>query len=277
MPASSFRRLLHAAIVVTILAIFPVRPAAHAQVSGSRPRFNAFEVATVKPAGPDVRGRFMRMQSANRFEARNHALRTLIAAAYDLSPKAISGGPPWVDTDHWEILAKTPGDVRPNLTEQMSMLRQLLSERFRLVLHRAPKELPVYVLTVAKGGPKLKATTTDPNATPEGPPPLVFVLSSDGARLPARYATMGELASVLQRSPLDRPVLDRTHLSGRYDFDLEFAPDETVWDGQIPRPESGDRPSLFAAIQQQLGLRLEATKSVVDALVIDTVQRPSDN
>lgn len=242
-----------------------------------RPQFDAFEVATIKPTGPEPGGRWIRMQSADRFEARNHAVRTLIAAAYDLSPQAISGGPSWVDSEHWDILAKTPGVVRPNLDEQMSMLRQLLSERFKLEFHHEPKQLPVYKLTVAKGGSKLTESTASPDATPEGPPPLVFRLSPTVVRLPARYATVSELASILQRSPLDRPVVDQTGLSGRYDFDLEFAPDERLWGGLLPRPENTDKPDLFEAIQEQLGLRLEAATGSVDALVIDKIELPSAN
>lgn len=87
------------------------------------------------------------MQSADRFAAHNHAVRTLIAAAFNLSPKAISGGPEWVDSERWDILAKTPGGVRPDLSEQMSMLRQLLSERFKLVYHRAKATLDLHVDT----------------------------------------------------------------------------------------------------------------------------------
>jgi uncharacterized protein (TIGR03435 family) len=242
-----------------------------------RPRFDAFEVATIKPTDPNPNGRWIRMQSANRFQAHNHAVRTLIAAAYDLSPQAISGGPAWVDSDRWDILAKTPGEVRPNLNEQMAMLRRLLSERFQLTFHREPRELSIYTLSIAKGGPKLKESTFAPDATPEGPPPLIFALSAAGARLPARYATMAEFASVLQRSPLDRPVIDQTGLSGRYDFDLEFAPDERLWGGSVPRPDKSDQPDLFRAIQDQLGLRLEATRGPVDALIIDRIARPSEN
>jgi uncharacterized protein (TIGR03435 family) len=242
-----------------------------------QPKFDAFEVATIKPTGPEPTGRWIRMQSADRFEARNHSVRTLIAAAYDLSPQAVSGGPAWVDSDRWDILAKTPGEVRPNLGEQMSMLLQLLNERFKLSYHREPKQLSIYTLTVAKGGSKLKESVVSPDATPEGPPPLVFVFSPIGARLAARYATVPEFASVLQRSPLDRPVIDRSGLSGRYDFDLEFSPDERLWGGAVSRPENSDKPDLFSAIQEQLGLRLEPTKGRVDTLVIDQIERPSEN
>jgi uncharacterized protein (TIGR03435 family) len=257
-----------ALIVTVVVALGQTQP---------RSQFDAFEVATIKPTGPNPTGRWIRMQSANRFEARNHAVRTLIAAAYDLSPQAISGGPAWVDSDHWDILAKAPGDVRPDLGEQMSMLRQLLSERLKLVFHREAKELPIYTLSVSKGGSKLKDSSISPDATPEGPPPLVFVLSPTLARLPARYATMAEFASLLQRSPLDRPVVDRTGLSGRYDFDLEFAPDERLWAGILPRPENGDKPDFFKAVQGQLGLRVDATRGPVDALVIDRIEFPSEN
>jgi uncharacterized protein (TIGR03435 family) len=262
-----------------------------------RPQFNAFDVATIKPTGPEPNGRWIRMESANRFMAHNHAVRTLIAAAYDLNPQAILfdnrlltrvGGTAWVDSDRWDIVAKTPGEIRPNLDEQMSMLRQLLGERFKLTFHREPKQLSIYTLSIAKGGSKLKESTTSPDATPEGPPPLIFVnahnafavrfaLSPTLVRLPARYTTMAEFASVLQRSPLDRPVVDRTGLSGRYDFDLEFAPDDRLWGGAVPRPENSDKPDLFEALQEQLGLRLEATKGPVEALVIDRIERPSEN
>jgi len=244
----------------------------------SRPIFDAFEVATIKPAGLDgafVQGRWIRMESANRFVAHNHALRTLVAAAYDLPPEAISGGAPWVDSDRWEILAKTPGEVRPTLDEQMSMLRQLLSDRFKLRFFRQPKELAIFALTVASGGAKLKPTAISPDATPKGPPLVAFAVSPAVVRLPARYLSMGEFASLLQRSPLDRPVMDRTGLTGRYDFDLEFAPDETLWNGMLPRPENSDKPGLLRAMEEQLGLRLESTRGQVETIVIDHVERPT--
>src|SRR5215831_8956924 len=132
-------RIFVRGVAVLVGFIAAAQVASRAQ---SRPKFEAFDVATIKPAGldgPAAPGRWIRMESANRFVAHNHAVRTLVAAAYDLAPEAISGGPSWVDSDRWEILAKTPGGVRPTLDEQMSMLRQLLRDRFHLSFHRQPK------------------------------------------------------------------------------------------------------------------------------------------
>ena len=216
----------------------------------------------------------MRMQTARQFVARNYTLRVILAAAFNLTPGAVSGGPSWVDSDRYDIVAKAPGEIRPDTEEQMAMLRKLLTDRFSLTFHREPKEFSIYALTVTKNGSKLTAST--PDQSPEGSPPLVFALSLAGARFTARDASMGEFAWVMQRSALDRPVADQTGLLGRYDFDLEWSPDETQFDGNVP-PKNPDEPDLFAAMQQQLGLRLEATKGLIDALVIDRVQRPSEN
>ncbi len=235
-----------------------------------------FEVASIKPTAPNTSGRWIRMLSTHEFAAQNHALKTLIAAAYNISPQAISGGPAWVDSEHYDILAKTPGETRPTLDEQMAMLRKLLADRFGLTFHREPRELRIYALTVAKGGAKLKESKAE--GSPMGPPPLIFVVSPQLVRLPARSATMGEFASVLQRAALDLPVVDRTGLSARYDFDLEFMPDETVFGGVLGKGvEDSNKPALFAAVQQQLGLRLEATRGPVDAFIIDRAARPSAN
>ena len=156
--------------------------------------------------------------------------------------------------------------------------RKLLAERFHLTFHREQKQLRVYALTIAKGGSKLKESTESPDATPEGPRPLIFVLAPQLVRLPGRNATMADLASVLQRAALDYPVLDRTGLTARYDFDLEFTPDETVFGGALGKgSDDSSSLDLHAALGQQLGLRLEATRGPVSALVIDHAERPSEN
>jgi uncharacterized protein (TIGR03435 family) len=261
-----------------VAAIVVVANGISAQSIATRPSFAEFEVASIKPTPPDAGGRWIRMQNTHEFAAKNHALKTLIAAAYNLNPRAISGGPAWVDSDRYDIVAKAPNEVRPNLDEQMSMLRKLLADRFQLKFHREQKELRVYALTIAKGGPKMKESTVSPDASPQGPPPLIFVVSPQLVRLPGRNATMADLASVMQRAALDYPVLDKTGLSARFDFDLEFTPDETVFGGALGRgSDDSAKPDLFATISQQLGLRLEATRGSVEALVIDHVDHPSEN
>jgi uncharacterized protein (TIGR03435 family) len=241
-------------------------------------RFSEFEAASIKPTPPQTAGRWIRMLSGSEFAAKNHALQTLIAAAYDLNPRAISGGPGWVESDHYDILARTPGAARPNWNEQMAMLRKLLADRFQLTFHREQKEMRYYALTAAKGGAKLKESTVSPDATPAGPPPLIFVVSPVVIRLPGRSVTTHDLASVLQRAALDYPVVDKTGLSGRYDFDLQFTPDESLFGGAVGKgTDESDKPTLFAALTQELGLRLEAARGPVEVLVIDRAVRPSEN
>src|SRR5580704_12040532 len=101
-----------------------------AQSHPVRPSFTEFDVATIKPTAPDASGRWIRMLSTHEFAAKNHTLKTLLAAAYNLNPRAILGGPAWADSDRYDIVAKAPGAVRPTLDEQMAMLRKLLTERF---------------------------------------------------------------------------------------------------------------------------------------------------
>ncbi len=248
-----------------------------AQSPAKRPAFDAFEVATIKPA-VDSPGRYIRMQSVNRFYAKGFTLNALIAASYSLSPRAISGGAPWTDSDRYDILASTPGDVQPKLEDQMAMLRRLLTDRFQLAFHREPKELPVFAITVAKGGPKLKPSTAPSGTLPE----LINVIYPEEkggvhVMLPARNATIMQFAAMMQRTVLDRAVVDQTGLSGTYDFDLEWTPDETNSAATCRDRWNPTKPSLFTAMQEQLGLRLEATKGPVQALVIDRVERPSEN
>jgi uncharacterized protein (TIGR03435 family) len=261
------------AVALLAVAAIPI----FAQAQPARPAFEAFEVATIKPA-VDSPGRYIRMQSVNRFYAKGFTLKALVAAAYSLTPLAISGGAAWTDSGRYDILASTPGDIQPNLDEQMSMLRKLLTDRFQLTFHRESKELPVFAITAAKDGPKLKPSAAPPGTLPE----LINVIYPEEkggvhVMLPARNATMMQFAAMMQRAVLDRAVVDNTGLSGTYDFDLEWTPDEGQFGGQMPRSVESTKPSLFTAMQEQLGLRLEATRGPVQALVIDRVERPSEN
>jgi uncharacterized protein (TIGR03435 family) len=263
------RRFAVAALAFSTSAILAQSPA-------PRPKFDAFDVATVKPVDSDAKsGRFITMQGTNRFVEKDYTLKLLIAAAYDLNPRTISGGPAWIGTDHYDILAVTPGDVRPDHDEQMTMLRSLLADRFKLTFHREPKVFSIYQLELAKNGPKLKESTARPDDPVVVGPGVVY---PQRIVLPGRNATMGNFVSLLQRAVLDRPVVDKTGLPGRYDFDLDWAPDETQFGGDVPpATAAATSPPLFEAIQQELGLKLEATKGPVDALVVDTAERPAAN
>jgi hypothetical protein len=169
MSLSRSRCIAIAGILAVCTAAFSP---AFAQTGVSRPKFDAFEVATIKPVAADVHsGRLFRMDGPHRWLATDYTLKNLIALAYDLSPRTISGGPGWMESQHFNIEAITPGDLRPSRLEQMQMLRALLVERFALQFHRQDKEFAIYELTVAKGGPRLK-----PAAQPDAPPELVGVV-----------------------------------------------------------------------------------------------------
>jgi uncharacterized protein (TIGR03435 family) len=238
-------------------------------------------VATVKPTAPDWRGgAYFSMQGGHRFVVQNYTLKSLVGAAWDLPARLISGGPGWVSTEHFDIVAETSQSAsRPDVDKQMAMLRNLLVDRFQLKFRREQKDLPIYSLTVANSGPKMQKSVGPP---PEGRPALVFRLFPERrALLPAHDATMTEFASALQRGPLDRPVVDRTALSDRYDFNLDWAPNEDEFFGMMStRPPLSDdetKPDIFGAIQQQLGLRLTATRGIVETFIVNDAQRPTDN
>lgn len=267
------RQLALATLLVAAVKLPAQSPSANETTQ--RPKFDAFEVATIKPVAPDARaGRYLIMQGTNRFAGKNYTLKLLIAAAYELNPKTISGGPAWLESDRFDILAVTPGAIRPSHDEQMAMLRKLLTERFQLSFHREPKDFAIYTLDIAKGGAKLKPSASPP----DDPPALISTVYPQRIHMPARNASMTDFTSLMQRAILDRPVVDRTGLTGRYDFDLEWAPDETQFGGEVP-VASADAPAppLFTAMQQQLGLKLEATRGTVQALVVDHAEKPSEN
>ncbi len=258
---------------VGLVGVVLVVGALAAQAQGvARPQFDAFEVAMIRPVEHDAKGgRFLVMQGTDRFVAKDYTLKLLIAAAYDLNPRTVSGGPGWMDAEHFDITAVTPGGVKPTRAEQMAMLRSLLVERFRLAFHREEKEFSIYRLEVGKGGAKLKESA----AAVDAPSQLVSVVYPQKMVLPARNVSMGDFVAMLQRAVLDRPVVDKTGLMGRYDFDLEWAPDETQFGGEVPVAKDAAAPSFFTAVTEQLGLRVEATKGMVSALVVDRAERPS--
>jgi len=229
----------------------------------------AFEVATIKPATPElgfgfqINGRYLKSPSSS--------LSNLVAFAYQLHPRQITGGPAWLETEKYSLLAEAPAEGKPDM---MAMLRTLLADRFQLKFHRAEKELSVYAIVPRKTGPKLGDHAGDPNGSP------TYGFRALGT-MEVNNAGIADFAGWMQRYIMDRPVIDRTGLDRRYTFNLTWKPDETQFPdlaSQLPS-EAGiaERPDLYTAIQQQLGLKLESTRAAVGIMVIDHVERPSAN
>ena len=232
-----------------------------------------FEVATVKPveAGPKD-GRFLRMTNDHTFLAKNVTLKQLVAGAYDINPSSISGATGWMDTQKFVIEARTPGDDFPQRDVQMAMLRALLVERFGLTIHRDSKVMSCYELTVAKDGPKLQETKSD-----DYMPQVTSVVYADHVTMPAKNASMDDLVKVMRRAILDHPVVDRTGLTGRYDFNLDWVPDDAQFEGAIHLPEDSKYTPLTVALREQLGLELKPAHAPVETVVIDKAEKPEEN
>jgi len=240
-----------------------------------------FEVATIKPSMPGQPGKAFTVRGRE-FLTINTSLSDMIVFAYGIHAKQILNAPAWVETDKFDITAKPEGDGQPNLDQFKAMFQKLLADRFKLTFHRDKKELPVYAIVVGKNGPKLTKSEGDANA----PPSLFF---RGLGVLPARNASMSEFAGVMQSAVLDKPVLDQTGLTGKFDFTLTWTPDEFQFAGlgvRVPPPNDpsvtiGPRgtasPDLYTAFQEQLGLKLESTKAPAEVFVVDRIEKPSEN
>jgi uncharacterized protein (TIGR03435 family) len=209
------------------------------------------------------------------FTTTNTTLNDLIVFAYGIHIRQLAGGPSWLESERFDITAKPEQPGIPNATQLRTMVQKLLEERFGLAFHSEKRELSAYVITVAKSGHKLSKNESG------------GILPGFGGRGPGavavRNSTMPEFASFLQARILDRPVVDQTALSGKFDFVLEWRPDPAQIQAptgaappQLP-PEVESRPDLFTAIQEQIGLKLESTKAPVEVMVIDKVQKPTEN
>jgi uncharacterized protein (TIGR03435 family) len=239
----------------------------------------AFEVATIKPARPGIPGKGFTVRGGEVLTI-NTSVSDLLTMAYNLHAKQIVNGADWVSSQKYDITGKADVPGLPGIEQFKLMIQKLVADRFQLKFHREKKELSAYVITVAKTGNKLTPSAADPNQLPG----LFF---SGPGRFTARNATLTEFAQVMQGSAMDRPVVDQTGLTGRYDFTLNWTPDEFQFadirgpNGALPQPPPGrdttEYPDLFTAIQQQLGLKIDSGKAPVDVLVIDHVERPSEN
>jgi uncharacterized protein (TIGR03435 family) len=233
----------------------------------------SFEVVTIKPAKPDDQRKAI-IVDGRRLKIINQPLSQLISFSYGVQGKQIIGLPPWADSDKFDIDAEPDGEGMPNDKQWKGMIQKMMAERFKLTFHRDKKELPVYVLSVAKNGPKLNKSEGDPNGLPG-----LFFRGRPGD-LGVRNATMDDFIGLMQSVVLDRPVIDQTEIKGRWDFTLDWTPDESQFGGaKLPPPTDNTNPppNLYTAIQEQIGLKLDATKAPADVLIIDHVEKPSDN
>ncbi len=226
----------------------------------------SFEVATIKP-NPNGSGKGFRI-SGRTFSTINTSLEDLIVFAYDVHAKQIVNGPDWINKDKFDITAVPDREGSPSNRQWKVMVQKLLADRFQLVFHHEKRDLNVYILSVAKGGPKnlIKSDRTDDGFSV----PIRGV--PGGFSMPIKNANMGDFASfALQGAVLDRPVLDQTGIVGRYDFTLTWASLGTEFGGIFPAqpPVDDPTPNLFTAIQEQLGLKLEAVKAPAGDVMVD--------
>ena len=236
-----------------------------------------FDVATIKPSEPGKQGKGFGFQ-AGHFRTINTNMNDLIAFAYGLHSKQIVDAPAWFGTDLFDIEAKPDTEGRPNLKQMGIMVQKLLTERFQLKFHKDKRELNVYSITVAPGGPKMTKTTSAP-ADPQG---FGFRALGD---LIVRNMDMKDFASWMQSGVMDRPVVDQTGLTDRYDFPLKWTPDDSQFvqfRGAVttPPPTAEDPnapPSLYTAVTEQLGLKIAPAKLPDDVIVIDHAEKPSAN
>lgn len=239
-----------------------------------------FEVATIKPARPEERFSLL-VNGSGMMNTTATSLSDLIKFAYDLHPRQITGGPPWLESEKYDVSGKPDTPGLPNVTQLKTMLQKLLADRFALKFHIEQKELSVYAIQLGPNGHKMTKDDSNPDGLPGfggGGPRGMFV----------RNATMAEFGHVMQANVLDRPVVDQTGLGkARWDFVLKWTPDGPPRPGAVPgatpapataSAENPDAPpDIFGAFAQQLGLKLQSTKAPVDVVVIDKVEKPSAN
>jgi uncharacterized protein (TIGR03435 family) len=276
----------------------------------------AFEVASVKPNKSGDGRVQVGFQPGGRYTATGITVRMLINQAYQIQPFQLVGAPDWLSSDRFDIIAKAEGDVVPGPNGPLpQMLRSLLADRFRLVVHTETRELPIYALVKARSdgklGPQMNPAAVDCTAArgrggapaPSGPGGPAFrgsggpgPMFGPGGRPPCGQlvgpaniagggVNMAQLATLLS-GRVSRIVVDRTGIAGNFDLDLNWTPDQMPQGpppGALPPgapplpPIDPNGPSLFTALQEQLGLKLESSKGPVDVLLIDRVEHPTED
>ena len=221
----------------------------------------SFEVATIKPAVPDAGGSSGEDGRNGVLRLYNVTLKRCIRYTYAIPEDQIIGGPKWIDDRRYDIVAKA--DHPAGEPELLTMLQPLLADRFRLEFHREARTVPGYALTVAKGGIKANVSDPDRQSGGNGGRGFIDATASPVSKLTIRLSAL-----------LGRPVVDMTGEKRKFDFHLRWTPDDTQTGGDSA---ASDSPSLFTALQEQLGLKLESKKVPADVLVVDRAELPSDN
>jgi len=234
----------------------------------------SFAVATIKPSNPSDSGMYIRVMG-RRYVTHGTSLAQLMQVAYGVNEKQIVGAPAWAFEERFDLVGEPDAEGEPNAKQWLTMMQKLIAERFALTLHHEQREISSYVLATGKDGVKNLTPSESNSPLPSG---LEFLKVEGGLLLPAKNTTMAQLAQMLQQVVLDRPVVDHTGLTGRYDFELKFMPNETMFHGHPPvTAQSGaTEPNLYEAMSQ-LGLKLSVEKTALDVIVVDHVQHPSEN
>jgi uncharacterized protein (TIGR03435 family) len=255
--------LTHDAMILRklLLLVFFASQLAYAQTSARA----AFEVATVRITGPSSDGHtHINYPPGDRFSATNITMLALMQWAYSMPEKQILDGPTWLASTRFDFQAKADSDQIKGLTPEQDrdlkhrMVQALLAERFHLRVHEETRTLPAYDLILAKGGSKLQLTKSNGKS-----------IGTGRSHFNGEGLTMTLIAEELARIT-GRVVVDKTNLTGRYDFKLVWTPDD------VPATDNS-APSLFTAVQEQLGLKLEPAKEAAPVLVIDHVEPPTPN
>jgi uncharacterized protein (TIGR03435 family) len=228
-----------------------------------------FEVATIKATPDGVKGRAIRIQGTD-FSTQNATVVDLVAIAFNIHPHQIINPPAWATAAKYSIVGRPAGEGVPSQDQWRVMVRKLLAERFKLTFHNEQRELPVYTLSVAKGGLKISKTQNE-----SLPPATIY---RGAGSLSINNQSIRDFALLLQGNVLDKPVVDQTGLTDRYDFALVWTSDSI---NGAPPPVDPNAiappPDLMGALQQQLGLKLDAVKQRIEVFVFDKVETPSEN
>lgn len=225
------------------------------------PRDPQFEIVSIKPSPPSAGPRNPLVADPGRVSYTNLSPLSMIQIAYAVPKWKVHGGPPWLESDRYDVIGILPSGSTKS--EIPAMMKSMLIDRFRLIVRADTKKAPVYDLVAAKGGVKLKPSA--PEMVGADGIPMGGILRG---RIVFPKMSLAGLASILSNTT-GRPVLDKTNISGQFDLDLKWNPNESEVD------VSSDRPSLYTALQEQLGLKLVPTKATVPILVLKHIEKPT--